>query len=79
MLRDAHPLVDALRARKSAAEIALLRRAAAITDDGHRAAMRAAAAGGTSLHEYDLQAEAERAFMKGGAARPSYGSIVGTA
>jgi Xaa-Pro aminopeptidase len=77
VVRDAHPLVDALRARKSAAEIALLRRAAAITDDGHRAAMRAAAAGGTTLHEYDLQAEAERAFMKGGAARPAYGSIVG--
>jgi Xaa-Pro aminopeptidase len=75
VVRDAYPLVDALRARKSAAEVALLRRAAAISDEGHRAAMRVAAPG---LHEYDLQAEAERAFVRGGAARPAYGSIVGT-
>jgi len=74
VVRDGHRVVNALRARKSAAEIALLRRAAEITDDGHRAAIRRAAPG---LHEYDLQAEAERAFLKGGAARPSYGSIVG--
>ncbi len=75
VVRDAHPLVDALRARKSEAEIALLRRAVAISDEGHRAAMRAAAPG---LHEYDLQGEAERAFLRGGAARPGYGSIVGS-
>ncbi|MBV9880425.1 MAG: M24 family metallopeptidase, partial [Gemmatirosa sp.] len=74
-VRDAHGLVDALRARKSPAEVALLRRAAAISDEGHRAIMRTAAPG---LHEYDLQAEAERAFLRGGAARPAYGSIVGT-
>jgi Xaa-Pro aminopeptidase len=75
MVRDAHPLVDALRARKSAAELALLRRAAAISDDGHRAAMRTATPG---LHEYDLQAVAESAFLRGGAARVAYGSIVGS-
>jgi len=74
VVRDAHGIVDGLRAQKSAAEIALLKRAAAVSDEGHRAAMRAAAPG---LHEYDLQAEAERAFLKGGAARPAYGSIVG--
>ncbi|HET7425876.1 MAG TPA: aminopeptidase P N-terminal domain-containing protein, partial [Gemmatimonadales bacterium] len=35
-LRDAHPVVDSLRARKSPAELALLRRAIDITVAGHR-------------------------------------------
>jgi len=30
------------------------------------------------MHEYDLQAIVEYAFMRGGAERPSYGSIVGS-
>jgi len=74
-VKDAHPLVDQLRARKSAAELALLRKAAAASVDGHRAAMRLAAPG---LHEYDLQAAAEYAFRRGGSSRPAYGSIVGS-
>ncbi len=74
-IKNAHPLVDQLRARKSPAEIALLRRAAALSDAGHLAAMRMAAPG---LHEYDLQAAAEYAFRRGGASRPAYGSIVGS-
>lgn len=71
---DAHPIVDALRARKSAAELALLRRAVAASDSGHLAAMRMIAPG---LHEYDLQAALEAAFLRAGAQRPGYGSIVG--
>jgi Xaa-Pro aminopeptidase len=71
---DAHIVVDQLRAQKSPAEQTLLRRAAEISVEGHRAAMRLAAPG---LHEYDLQAAAEYAFRRGGAARPAYGSIVG--
>jgi len=71
---DAHPIVAELRARKSPAELALLRRAAAISDCGHRAAMQRIASG---LHEYDLQAVLEAAFLQGGAQRPGYGSIVG--
>jgi Xaa-Pro aminopeptidase len=71
---DAHPVVAELRARKSTAELGLLRRAAAISDSGHRAAMRVIAPG---LHEYDLQAALEHAFLRGGAQRPGYGSIVG--
>ncbi len=39
--KDAAPLVDQLRAKKSAAEIALLRKAAEISSEGHRAAMTA--------------------------------------
>jgi Xaa-Pro aminopeptidase len=74
-VKDAHPLVNELRARKSAAELALLRKAAALSVEGHRAAMRLAAPG---LHEYDLQAAAEYEFRRGGSSRPAYGSIVGS-
>jgi Xaa-Pro aminopeptidase len=73
VVRDAHPLLDELRARKSAAEMALLRRAASISDAGHRAAMTAP----PPSAEFELQAALEHAFMVGGGARPSYGSIVG--
>jgi Xaa-Pro aminopeptidase len=73
-VRDAHPIVNRLRARKSPAELALLRRAAEISVEGHRAAMRAAEPG---MHEYDLAAILEYTFRRGGAMRPAYGSIVG--
>ena len=71
--RDAHAIVDALRARKSPAELALLRKAAAISSEGHRAAMTIA----EPSKEYEIQAALEYAFMRLGGARPSYGSIVG--
>ena len=67
--------MNQLRARKSAAELVLLRKAAAASVEGHRAAMELAAPG---LHEYDLQAALEYAFRRHGASRPSYGSIVGS-
>lgn len=72
---DAHPMVDRLRARKSPAELALIRRAAEISAEGHRALMRAIAPG---MHEYDLQAITEATFLRMGAERPAYGSIVGS-
>ena len=75
VLKDAHPLVAQLRARKSPAEIALLRKAVAISDAGHRAAMRAVRG---LKHEYEVQAVAEYEFRRLGAARPGYGSIVGS-
>jgi len=74
VVRDAHPTLDRLRARKSPAEQALIRRAAEISVEGHRAAMREAAPG---MHEYDLQAILEYTFRRQGAERPAYGSIVG--
>ena len=74
-VRDAAPIVDRLRARKSPAELALLRHAAEISVAGHRAAMRAIAPG---LHEYDLQAALEYTFRREGSERPAYGSIVGS-
>jgi Xaa-Pro aminopeptidase len=74
-VQDAAPILDRLRATKSPAEQALLRRAAEISVAGHRAAMQLIAPG---LHEYDLQAVLEYTFRRQGAERPAYGSIVGT-
>ena len=72
-LRSAHAIVDELRARKSPAEMALIRRAAEISDEGHRAAMLAP----QPNHEYEVQAALEGTFLRLGGARPGYGSIVG--
>jgi len=74
IVKDAHPLVDKLRAKKSGAEIALLRRAAEISSEGHRAAMLAP----VPQHEYELQAVLEYNFTRLGGTRPAYGSIVGS-
>jgi Xaa-Pro aminopeptidase len=74
-VKDAYPLVDQLRARKSPAELALIRKAAEISAAGHRAAMQAIAPG---MHEYDLQAVLEYTFRRLGSERPAYGSIVGS-
>jgi Xaa-Pro aminopeptidase len=73
VVKDAHPIVSELRARKSAAEMALIRRAAAISSEGHLAAMHVE----SPRHEYELQAALEYTFKRLGAARPAYGSIVG--
>ena len=72
-VRDATPIVDALRARKSQAEIALLRRAAEISAEGHRAVLSAP----EPKHEYELTAVLEYTFKRLGGSRPAYGSIVG--
>jgi len=74
-IRDAHPAVEELRARKSEAELALVRKAAEISAKGHRELMRRIEPG---MHEYDLQAIVESEFRRGGAERPGYGSIVGS-
>lgn len=71
---DAHPIVDQLRARKSEAELALIRKAAEVSSAGHIELMRQIEPG---MHEYDLQAIVEYTFRRGGAERPAYGSIVG--
>ena len=73
IMRDAMPLVLQLRAKKSAAEMALLRRAAEISSEGHRAAMLTP----DPAHEYELRASLEYTFTRLGAERPAYGSIVG--
>ncbi|MFI5310925.1 MAG: aminopeptidase P N-terminal domain-containing protein [Gemmatimonadales bacterium] len=73
VVRSAHAIVDELRARKTAAEMALLRHAAEISAEGHKAAMLAA----NPSHEYELRAALEYTFTRLGAERPAYGSIVG--
>jgi Xaa-Pro aminopeptidase len=74
VVKNAHPIVDQLRAKKSPAEIALLKKAAEISSQGHRAAMLAP----EPQHEYELQAALESTFLRLGATRPAYGSIVGS-
>jgi Xaa-Pro aminopeptidase len=73
-IRNAMPLVLRVRARKSEAELALIRRAVEISSEGHRAAMLTA----NPLHEYELRAALEFEFTRRGAERPAYGSIVGS-
>jgi Xaa-Pro aminopeptidase len=83
-LRSAHPWLvthslDAemrrLRARKSPAEIGLLRQATEISVRAHQQAMKAAAPG---CGEYEIQALLEGTFRRLGGDRPGYGSIVGS-
>jgi Xaa-Pro aminopeptidase len=73
--RDAHLLVDSLRARKSPAEMKLLQRAIDITVGSLRQAMAAVKPG---MMEYELQAMIEGGFRRAGADGPSFGSIVGS-
>jgi Xaa-Pro aminopeptidase len=84
LLRRDHPhlaiqpldsVVLRMRARKSPAEIALLRRAAEISGEAHRHAMRALAPG---CSEGEIQAVLEGTFRRMGGERPGYGSIVGS-
>jgi Xaa-Pro aminopeptidase len=73
-MRDAHPYIYLIRAKKSAAELALIRKAAEISSEGHRAAMRLQ----QPTKEFELQAAIEYEFTRLGGARPAYGSIVGS-
>ncbi len=73
-IRNAMPLVLQVRARKSDAELALIRKAVEISAEGHRAAMLTA----NPEHEYELRAALEFEFTRRGAERPAYGSIVGS-
>ena len=74
-VRDAHEILDRLRARKSPRELALLRRAIAVTDEAHRAALRVVRPGAS---EREVQAAIESTFLAGGAEGPSFASIVGS-
>ena len=73
-VKSAQSFVDELRAKKSAGELALLRKAAEISSEGHRAALLAP----VPSHEYELQAVLEYNFTRLGGSRPAYGSIVGS-
>ncbi len=70
---DPGEILDELRLVKDAAELAAIRRACALTVEGHR---RAAAAIGPGAGEWEIEAELEAAFRRGGATRPGFDSIV---
>ncbi len=63
-----------MRLFKSRQEIKCMRKAASISAQAHRRAMRACRPG---LREYQIEAELLYAFMQGGARSPAYQSIVG--
>jgi Xaa-Pro aminopeptidase len=74
-VRDAHPTVDSLRARKSPTELALLRRAIAVTVAAQRDAMRTVRPG---LFEYQIEALFTSAFRRTGGDGPAFPSIIGS-
>jgi Xaa-Pro aminopeptidase len=75
VMRSLDDAVRRLRARKSAAEIALLRKATRISVRAHVEAMKATAPG---CGEYEIQSLLEGTFRRFGGDRPGYGSIVGS-
>jgi Xaa-Pro aminopeptidase len=72
-IRDVHTLLDEMRLIKDADEIATMRRAAAISAEAHRRAMRTARPG---LAEFHVEAEILHEFRREGSQSPAYGSIV---
>lgn len=72
---DLHRDIRELRAKKSPAEVALIRKAIAITDEAHRAALGVIEPG---AWEYQVEAAIEHAFRNQGADGPAYSSIVGS-
>jgi Xaa-Pro aminopeptidase len=72
---DPSVVLHEMRLRKSAAEIEVMCKGAAITAEAHAAAVRLARPG---RYEYEVEAEILRVFRARGAERPAYGSIVGS-
>ncbi|GAB4420481.1 MAG: Xaa-Pro aminopeptidase [Bacteriovoracaceae bacterium] len=72
-LDDLKPLVGKLRLFKSSSEIESIRRAAAITDKAHRAAMAMARPG---VNEAEIESLMEFIYRQNGAKHPAYESII---
>jgi len=72
-IQNLDPIVNGLRAVKSAREIAVIREATRIAGLGIMEAMRDAKPG---MHEYELQADAEFVFKKHGALGASYFALI---
>jgi Xaa-Pro aminopeptidase len=70
---DVTGLIDEMRLRKDALELATMQRAASISAAAHRRAMQATRPG---LYEYEVEAELLHEFRKHGSQFPAYGSIV---
>lgn len=75
VVRNAHAALDSIRVRKSATEVALLRKAIDITMKGIEAAYRVI---GPGVNERTVNATAEYTWKLNGAEGPSYGGIVGS-
>ena len=75
IVHDVHVLLDEMRLIKDADEIAIMKRAAAISAEAHRRAMQISRPG---LREYHLEAELLHEFRRNGSQYPAYGSIVAT-
>jgi len=74
-LADVTPRIDALRAVKSAEEIEVLRRNGRLSAAAVREAMLASRSG---AFEYEVEAAAVGAVLRGGARGPAYAPIVGS-
>ena len=74
-IKDLDPILDAMRAIKSAREIAVIREATRIAGLGIMEAIRDARPG---MYEYELQADAEFVFKKHGAYGASYFALIAT-
>jgi len=74
-LKDVTPLVDALRAIKTPAEVEVLRRNGRISAEAIKEAMRATKPG---LFEYEIEAAAMHVVLKNGARGAAYAPIVGS-
>ncbi|MCK9202117.1 MAG: Xaa-Pro aminopeptidase [Gallionella sp.] len=72
-LRDVRALLHEARLIKDAHELDIMRRAAAITTDAHRRAMRFVR---PDRYEYEVEAELLHEFCRHGARHPAYTSIV---
>lgn len=72
---DLDHILHELRLKKSAAELRLMRRAAAITARAHLRAMGRCQPG---LFEFQLEAELNHEFARSGARSPAYPAIVGS-
>jgi len=72
-IRDVRAILDEMRLFKDDAELATMRRAAAISAQAHRRAMRATRPG---KNEFEIEAELLYEFRRGGAQYPAYWPIV---
>lgn len=72
-LKDINAMLDEMRLVKDTTELATMRRAAAVSCDAHRRAMRAA---GPGMKEFEIEAELLHEFRRRGAQAPAYTSIV---
>jgi Xaa-Pro aminopeptidase len=72
-IRDVRADVNEMRLFKDEHEVAIMRRAGAISSEAHARAMRTAAGG---MREYQVEAELMHEFLRNGARAPAYGSIV---